>query len=64
MGEWDRLDTGAPCLSGAAVNFDCRITDMVEKGTHSVLFAQVVNVRLGDEAAGLIYFSRAYHKVG
>jgi flavin reductase len=64
VGEWDQLDTGAPCLHGAAVNFDCRITDMVEKGTHAVLFAQVVNVRLGDEAAGLIYFSRAYHKVG
>ena len=64
MGEWDALNTGAPCLRGAAVNFDCTITDMVEKGTHAVLFAQVVNLRLGGEAAGLIYFSRAYHRVG
>jgi flavin reductase len=64
VGEWDAMATGAPCLREAAVNFDCRITDVVEKGTHAVLFAEVENVRVGGEAVGLIYFSRAYHTIG
>lgn len=64
VGDWDAMATGAPGLREAAVNFDCRITDVVEKGTHAVLFAQVENVRVSDGARGLIYFSRGYHSVG
>lgn len=63
-GVWDSLATGAPCLQDAAVNFDCRITEVMEKGTHLVLFAEVARVRMSEEAGGLIYFSRAYHVVG
>ncbi len=62
---WDRLATGAPVLHGAAVSFDCRISDIVEKGTHLVLFAEVEAIRAGDAgASGLIYFARDYHQVG
>lgn len=63
-GEWDVLATGAPALRDAAVSFDCRIVEAVEKGTHSVLFAEVVRVRLSEQVGGLIYFSRGYHAVG
>jgi len=64
IGEWGGMDTGAPALNGAAASFDCRITDMVEKGTHAVLFAEVEGVRVSDGVCGLIYFSRGYHSVG
>ncbi len=64
IGAWESMATGAPALSGAAVSFDCRITDVVEKGTHAVLFAEVQAVRVSDDACGLIYFSRGYHSVG
>lgn len=63
-GEWGTLITGAPVLLGAMVAFDARITDMVEKGTHLVLFAEVEAIRLEegvDEA--LLYFARDYRKV-
>ena len=63
-GEWDVLATGAPALRDAAVSFDCRVTEVLEKGTHLVLFATVVEVRLSEAVGGLIYYSRGYHVVG
>lgn len=64
-GRWHVLDTGAPALDGAIAAFDCRIADIVEKGTHSVIFADVVAIRLATAAQpGLIYYGRGYHDVG
>ncbi|MCK8786370.1 flavin reductase [Roseomonas sp. NAR14] len=63
-GVWGHLVTGAPVLQGAVVSFDCRITEVLEKGTHSVLFAEVEAIRGGSEHEGLIYFGRDYHRVG
>ena len=34
-GRWSYNVTGAPILDGASASFDCRITDLVEKGTHT-----------------------------
>ena len=64
QGEWDVMTTGAPALCDAAVSFDCRISEVLEKGTHSVLFAEVVQVRVSAVVGGLIYYSRGYHVVG
>jgi flavin reductase len=61
-GSWTRLATGAPALEGAAASFDCRITEVMEQGTHSVVFAEVEAVRFADMAAGcLMYYARGYH---
>lgn len=58
---WGRLATGAPVLDDAAVAFDCRISDWVEKGTHRVLFCEVEAVRVGAaEAGALFWFARGY----
>ena len=62
---WTRLATGAPVLEAAAVvSFDCVIVDVVEKGTHSVLFAEVAAIRQGAPGAALIWYARDYHPVG
>lgn len=58
---WSTLVTGAPVLERANVVFDGRVANIVEVGTHSVLFCEVEAVRLGDAAHGLIYFNRSYH---
>jgi flavin reductase len=63
-GVWHRLATGAPILEGAAVSFDCCITDVIEKGTHTIFFAEVEAVKSKGETEGLIYFGRGYHPVG
>jgi flavin reductase len=65
LAHWSRLVTGAPVLDGAAVvAFDCRITEVLEKGTHSVLFAEIVAIHQGAEGGALIWYGRGYHPVG
>jgi flavin reductase len=61
--KWRRLVTGAPALEGAAAVLDCEITRNVEIGTHSVMFCTVQAIHLGNNASGLIYHGRAYHKI-
>jgi len=62
-GNWHTLETGAPVLDGAVVAFDCRIVQITEIGTHSVVFASVIALQHGPAHDGLIYFGRAYHPV-
>lgn len=63
-GSWTTLATGAPALEEAVAAIDCVVEDVVEKGTHSVIFAQVRAIRLGASRPALIWFSRNYHPVG
>lgn len=64
-GTWTKLATGAPALDGALESIDCRVTDIIEKGTHLVIFAEVEAIRMGaPDEHGLIYFGRDYHTVG
>ncbi len=60
-GHWTTLETGTPVLEEAIVALDCRISRIVEVGTHSVMFGAVEALRLGGIAGGLVYFNRAYH---
>ena len=61
--DWHSLATGAPVLGGAVVAFDCRIVQVTEIGTHSVVFGEVVAIEHGGEHDGLVYFGRGYHRV-
>ena len=60
-GSWIKLVTGAPVLEEAVASFDCHVSNIVEVGTHSVLFCEVAAVHMGDPREGLAYFARAYH---
>lgn len=60
-GVWTTLATGAPVLEEALVSFDCLVSSIVEVGTHSVIFCDVQEIRLGNAAEALVYFARAYH---
>jgi flavin reductase len=65
LAKWSRLATGAPVLDDAAVvAFDCRITEVLEKGTHSVLFAEIEAIRQGAAGGALIWYGRDYHPIG
>jgi flavin reductase len=61
---WSTLETGAPVLADGSAAFDCRIADVVNVGTHDVLFCRVVGLRGSNCADNLIYFGRDYHAVG
>ncbi|HUO53479.1 MAG TPA: flavin reductase family protein [Rhodoblastus sp.] len=63
-GAWRRGATGAPLLESALANFDCRLVDAKEVGTHFVLFGEVVTVARRDVGAGLLYHRRSYGRSG
>ncbi|NTF33640.1 flavin reductase [Rhizobium skierniewicense] len=62
-GEWNKLETGSPVLTGALCSFDCQIRTIHDGGTHDILICDVRDtvVNTGEEA--LIYFKRAYRHI-
>lgn len=63
-GSWTELETGAPVLKDALVNFDCEISQIQEVGTHSIFICPIVAIQQRQRDQGLVYFNRAYHQVG
>lgn len=64
LGDWSRLETGAPILEDALVSFDCQIENVQQVGTHSIFLCRVLAVKHSDQEESLVYFNRAYHQVG
>ena len=63
-GMWTVLETGAPALEKALVNFDGRIVQVIEAGTHSIFLCQIVTLRIEtDDPTGLAYYGRKYHPI-
>jgi flavin reductase len=60
---WFDLITGAPAMGEALVNFDCRITEVHEVGSHSIFYCAVQAIGQGGTREGLVYFDRAYHRL-
>ena len=61
-GSWTTGASGAPMLDGAAACFDGRIADIVDVGTHSVIFVEVITAR-SEDAPVLMYMGRSYHQL-
>lgn len=62
-GRWERLGAGVPFLRGALASFDCRVLEVQDVATHSVVFCRVEDVRVGEASDGLVYFQRGYRVV-
>ncbi|TSH97179.1 flavin reductase [Verticiella sediminum] len=62
--DWSRLATGAPALDHALVNLDCVIADTHEVGSHDICYCRVQAIRVSPDDEGLVYFNRAYHRLG
>lgn len=60
-GEWTTLQTGSPVLHGAIANFDCRIVQTLQVGTHDLLICQAVAILCEQDSPGLLYVDRSYH---
>lgn len=61
---WTTLESGAPVMLEALVNFDCRIAQVHEVGSHSIFYCEIQAIRHGGADEGLVYFNRAYHRLG
>ncbi|MCU4491630.1 flavin reductase [Acinetobacter guillouiae] len=63
-GVWTELETGAPVLDDALVNFDCEIEQIQEVGTHTIFICRIVAIKQSEHDQSLVYFNRSYHHVG
>lgn len=59
-GTWSHMVTGAPVLLESLITFDCRIDDIAEVGTHSVMYCRVVQLADRETGSGLVYVGRSY----
>jgi flavin reductase (NADH)/flavin reductase/chlorophenol-4-monooxygenase component 1 len=57
---WGVLATGSPYCKTSRVALDCRIAEVREVGTHSVIFAEVLSTAHSGDGEPLIYYSRNY----
>ena len=57
---WGVLATGSPYCTQSRVALDCRVADIREVGTHSVIFAEVLSTVHATGGQPLIYHSRNY----
>lgn len=59
--DWDKLQTGAPAINGALVNFDATVVNAVEAGSHTVFFGEVAAMRFADDdGRPLLYHNGCY----
>jgi flavin reductase len=61
--QWETLVTGSPVLKGAAVSFDCKITNLMSVATHDVIFCEVVAIKQQEQAGALLYYQRQYRHI-
>ena len=57
---WSVLTTGSPYCTQSRVALDCRVAEIREVGTHSVIFAEVLSTVHATDGQPLIYHSRNY----
>ncbi len=59
----DVLVTGSPAVIDSVCCLDCRVDNIVESGTHSVFFCQVLSSKAFAGKDALVYYCRNYHRV-
>ena len=60
---WTRLATGSPVLVNALVSFDCRVTNHLVHGTHTIFLGQVEQLQIGRKGKPLLYSDGQYAKL-
>jgi flavin reductase len=63
QGSWAAMETGSPVLLDAIVSFDCRIVQVLEVKTHTIMIAEVLAVKNNTRVTSLIYLNRQYHEL-
>lgn len=58
--EWVEAVTGARLLADAPLAFDCRVDEMIDRGTHSILIGRVLDIRTRHGQGALLYWNGKY----
>ena len=59
-GQWSSGALGTPVLAGARAVLECRVSEVSEVGSHTVVFGRVEAVHLGRARSALLYLDRGY----
>jgi len=59
-GHWRAGRLGTPTLVGARAVLECRVSELTEVGSHTVVFGRVEAVHLHRSRAALLYLDRGY----
>ncbi len=57
---WTAGSTGTPLLDGALCNLECRVRNSYREGTHTIYIGEVMDSRVREDAAPLVYFDGGY----
>ena len=60
---WVRLATGSPVLLNSLVSFDCRVTNRLVHGTHTIFLGEVEQLQIGRKGKPLLYSEGQYAKL-
>lgn len=56
LGDWERMETGAPALADALAIIDCRLERVIEHATHAILIGAAVAVARGETGPALVHW--------
>ncbi|WP_323123548.1 4-hydroxyphenylacetate 3-monooxygenase, reductase component [Burkholderia alba] len=60
---WDLGQQDLPVLRNALVSFQGKITDSKQVGSHSVIFVELVDIKVREDAEALVYYGRQFHRL-
>ena len=63
VGRWTKLKTGAPVLEGASASFDCRMSEVMEQSSHSVIFGDVLAEQHQPGQDTILYGQRRFRQM-
>ena len=62
--DWGVALTGAPVMTEALINLDCKITNELHHGTHYIFVGEIESLKLNKPGTPLIYRARMYETLG
>ena len=58
--EWVSMASGVRLLVDAPLAFDCKVDDMIDRGTHSILIGRVMQITTQADSGALVYWDGQY----
>lgn len=64
LGNWTDLDSGAPALEDALAAFDCRVSSIIDTGSHAIIIGDITAIRTQDADSPLLYMDGRFLTTG
>jgi len=61
--ETKELITGSPMIVGGLAYFDCKVINILEFSTNSLIIGEVIAADIGTHDKPLLYFDQQYHQL-